>query len=170
MADHSHTDSREVSRATARAGMEHTGRDYLLFGAQIFVSGSFMYLLMFLMIASWTDFHNNLNAFYMTLAMVGPMGIVMLALMPQMYPNRALNGALYAAFVLMFVLGIWLTREQAFIGDAQFLRSMIPHHSGAILMCRQADIADPEIAALCQRIIVSQQAEIDQMTAILDRL
>ncbi len=47
---------------------------------------------------------------------------------------------------------------------------MIPHHSGAILMCREATISDPELKALCQEIIVGQQREIDQMTAKLSQL
>jgi uncharacterized protein (DUF305 family) len=47
---------------------------------------------------------------------------------------------------------------------------MIPHHSGAILMCEEASIDDPEIVALCGQIISSQQAEIEQMEAILKRL
>lgn len=46
---------------------------------------------------------------------------------------------------------------------------MIPHHSGAILMCREANIADPEIVGLCEKIKRSQQDEIDQMKAILKR-
>lgn len=52
------------------------------------------------------------------------------------------------------------------IGDRQFLRSMIPHHASAILMCEQAGISDARIKQLCaapQGIIASQQAEIQQM-------
>jgi len=44
---------------------------------------------------------------------------------------------------------------------------MIPHHAGAILMCRQASLRDPELRDLCARIITSQQAEIEQMRAKL---
>ena len=40
---------------------------------------------------------------------------------------------------------------------------MIPHHSAAILMCKSADLTDPEIKQLCDDIIAGQQAEIDQM-------
>jgi uncharacterized protein (DUF305 family) len=47
---------------------------------------------------------------------------------------------------------------------------MIPHHAGAILMCEQASIVDPEIKELCGTITSSQQTEIDQMKAILQRL
>ena len=60
-------------------------------------------------------------------------------------------------------------RTQAGIGDGEFLRSMIPHHSGAILMCREARLTDPEIIALCNGIVRSQAAEIAQMEAILQR-
>lgn len=46
---------------------------------------------------------------------------------------------------------------------------MIPHHSGAVLMCKEATISDPEIKALCVGIIQSQEAEIAQMKALLER-
>ena len=46
---------------------------------------------------------------------------------------------------------------------------MIPHHSGAILMCREASLRDPELKTLCQDIIRSQQQEIEQMKGILAR-
>ncbi len=55
---------------------------------------------------------------------------------------------------------------QAGIGDKEFLRSMIPHHSGAILMCEQATLTDPEIKALCRGIVDGQRQEIAQMEAI----
>ena len=68
--------------------------------------------------------------------------------------------------VLLFVF----IQQQTAIGDRQFLRSMIPHHSGAVLMCREAPVSDPEIVELCQRITKSQREEIDQMRRIMDRL
>jgi|TARA_B100001105_G_C22331816_1_gene417257 uncharacterized protein (DUF305 family) len=46
---------------------------------------------------------------------------------------------------------------------------MIPHHSGAILMCEQATLTDPEIKALCRGIVDGQRQEIAQMEAILAR-
>jgi hypothetical protein len=148
----------------------HGKGHYLSLAGQLAISALFMYLLMFLMIDTADHFHNNLNAFYMTAAMVAPMGIVMLLMMRSMFPSRTLNWGLVAGFVALYVLGIWFTREQTFIGDEQFLRSMIPHHSGAILMCRQADITDPEIRSLCEGIVQSQSSEITQMEAILARI
>lgn len=106
----------------------------------------------------------------MTLMMVTPMGALMLLMMGSMYPNRRLNLVLHAVFAAVFVLGFAAMRNQAAVGDVQFLRSMIPHHSGAVLMCRESEIRDPEIIALCEGIIESQKQEIDQMKRILARI
>lgn len=133
------------------------------------LSALVMYLVMFAMIDGFGHFYNNLNMFYMTLMMVAPMGALMLLMKSRMYGNVGLNLALYVAFAGLFILGTVGTRLQAGIGNEQFLRSMIPHHSGAILMCREARITDPEIAALCRSIETSQREEIDQMTRLLAR-
>ena len=47
---------------------------------------------------------------------------------------------------------------------------MIPHHSGAILMCREASLTDPELISLCEDIEDAQRQEIEQMQEIRDRL
>lgn len=49
--------------------------------------------------------------------------------------------------------------QRAAVGDTQFLRSMIPHHSGAILMCERASLTRLEIQALCRQSVASQKAE-----------
>lgn len=63
-----------------------------------------------------------------------------------------------------------LIRAQTAITDKQLLKSMIPHHAGAILMCTEAPIEDAEIRDLCRKIIAGQQAEIDQMKAKLSAI
>ena len=53
--------------------------------------------------------------------------------------------------------------------DRLWLTSMISHHRGAIGMA-ESEIADgknPEMTALARNIVAAQQAEIDQMTAML---
>ena len=145
------------------------GSHYRMLALNLAVSAVIMYLVMFAMIDTLGEFYNNLNMLYMTLMMIAPMGALMLLMMGSMYGNRRLNLVLYAVFAALFVLGTVGTRAQAGIGNVQFLRSMIPHHSGAILMCREASISDPEIVALCGNIQRSQRAEIDQMKRILER-
>lgn len=142
---------------------------YTKLGINLALSAVVMYLVMFAMIDTLGEFYNNLNTFYMTLMMVAPMAVLMLLMMGSMYPNRRLNLILYALFAGVFVLAFAATRIQATIGNEQFLRAMIPHHSGAILMCREASITGPEIVALCGRIGRSQREEIDQMKAMLAR-
>lgn len=133
------------------------------------VSTIIMYLVMFSMIDGLPEFYNNLNMFYMALMMVAPMAILMLLTMNSMYQDKMVNIALYVFFVALFVGSFAFTRAQTLIEDKQFLRSMIPHHSGAILMCRESSLADPELISLCQSIIKSQRDEIEQMKRILAR-
>ena len=124
---------------------------------------------MFAMIDGTGDFYHNLNMLYMTLMMVAPMVVLMILAMRHMFRSRAANLALLTGAVVVFLGSFGLIRTQTTIGDTAFLRSMIPHHSGAILMCREASIRDPEIKALCREIIRSQAQEIGQMKAILAR-
>ena len=142
---------------------------YLMLGVNLLLSLIIMYVAMFAMIWSWGEFVQNINFFYMALVMWAPMAAVMLLTMRAMYPNKKLNGLLYLGFATVFVLSMIGIREQALVGDRQFIRSMIPHHSGAVLMCQKAEIADPEIRSLCTGIVSSQTSEIGQMKAILER-
>lgn len=40
---------------------------------------------------------------------------------------------------------------------------MIPHLSGAMLMCRETRLTDPEIVMLCRAITKAQREDIEQM-------
>lgn len=152
-------------------GQDHGTRGhYGMLALNLVASGIVMYFVMFTMIATTADLYNNLNTLYMTLMMVTSMALLMLWMMRGMYSDRRLNTVLSAAFGLLFILSFAGMRTQALVGDKQFLRSMIPHHSGAVLMCERSRIRDPEILDLCQRIIQSQTSEIAQMKAILDRM
>lgn len=145
-------------------------RPYLMFALNMILSLVVMYLAMFTMIDAPGDFRNNINMLYMAVTMWAPMGIVMLLTMRGMYGNRRLNAALYAAFVVLFAASLAGTRTQALVGDRQFIASMVPHHAGAILMCREAALADQELLQLCEAIARGQRQEIEQMNAIRARL
>lgn len=146
------------------------GRPYLMFAINMILGFIVMYFVMFSMIDGWGDFRNNLNMAYMAITMWAPMGIFMLATMPGMFPRKLLNQALYAAFVILTLVSFLATRSQALIDDRQFIDSMIPHHSGAILTCRQASLSDRELMQLCDEIEAAQRREIEQMQAISNRL
>ncbi len=101
--------------------------------------------------------------------MTAPMIVAELVIMRGMYKNKMLSLGIIVFTIVGFVLSFIFIRKQTVIGDRQFLLSMIPHHSGAILMCKEASLNDPEIKELCGEIIQNQREEIDQMKKLLDK-
>ncbi|MEO5577625.1 MAG: DUF305 domain-containing protein [Sphingomicrobium sp.] len=149
--------------------MDMAKSPYLMFAANLIASGIVMYFVMYTMIDSTAELYNNLNNAYMTLMMVTSMALFMLWMMPAMFPDRRTNIILNVVFAGTFLLSLFGMRTQALVGNDQFLRAMIPHHSGAILMCEKSAITDPEIKRLCEGILASQTAEIAQMKGLLKR-
>lgn len=149
--------------------MKMSKSSYGIFLANLLASAVAMYFVMYTMIDSADELYNNINNVYMTLMMVSVMAVLMLIMMKSMFADNRLNLVLYIGFALLFAAGFAGMRTQALVGDRQFLRAMIPHHSGAVLMCQRATIRDPEIIALCSGIIASQKQEIAQMKGILSR-
>ena len=149
---------------------QHGRHAYKALLVELTIDFAIMYLVMYTMIATLDHFQFNVNTVYMTLMMVAPMTIIMLVAMRSMFPSRRTNIAIGVGAALVFVASFVSMRTQAAIGDKEFVRSMIPHHSGAILMCQRASLSDPEIVSLCDDIVTSQRAEIEQMERILRRL
>jgi uncharacterized protein (DUF305 family) len=156
----------EKHHADARHSDQH-GRPYLRLGAMLVFSFLAMYALMYAMVDRWQNVHHNLNQAWMAGLMVAPMLVIELLLMWRMYPHRRLNALLLAAGVAFGLACWWMIRAQAAIDDRQFLRSMIPHHAGALLMCERNRLRDPELQRLCRQIIASQRREIAEMQAKL---
>ena len=102
--------------------------------------------------------------------MASPMIIIEVLLMSGMYKNKSRNSIIIIVSVIALAGFFLMIRQQTAVSDRQFLKSMIPHHSGAILMCEQADLQDPEIKKLCEEIIANQQREIEQMKTKLNAL
>src|SRR5690606_18436465 len=94
----------------------------------ISVNAILMYLITYVNIAEPSHFENNVNRVYMALLMAAPMVVVMLLVMRSMFENRLLNYALLGGAIGAVALLLFLIRTQTPIGNAQFLRSMIPHH------------------------------------------
>ena len=129
-----------------------------------------MYVLMYAMVNTFSNVHLNHNQFYMAALMAAPMLILELILMRSMYPRKGINLMIMAISLILLIGSFLFIREQVAINDEQFLKSMIPHHAGAILMCEQANLKDPEIKELCKNILSGQQSEIEWMTQKLDLL
>jgi uncharacterized protein (DUF305 family) len=129
-----------------------------------------MYVFMYAMVDNVNNVFPNLNQFYMAGLMTAPMLIMETILMGSMYENKQVVKLLMGLSIVVLIVFFFFIRQQAGITDREFLRSMIPHHAGAILMCEKASVQDSEIQELCKTIVVSQQAEINQMKTILERL
>lgn len=145
-------------------------RNYNFLFIMIFIHILAMYFLMYSDINIFSNFFHNLERFYMAIIMTVPMIIMEISLMSSMYKDRKQNRIIIIFSLIVLVLLFFFIRQQVGVSDKQFLKSMIPHHSSAILMCEQASIKDSEIKELCNSIIFNQQAEINQMKRILERL
>jgi uncharacterized protein (DUF305 family) len=127
-----------------------------------------MYVLMYAMVDSPGNVYANVNQVYMAGLMTAPMIVIELLLMGSMYGNRTLNTVILIASVAALALFWMLIRSQAAVTDGQFLRSMIPHHGGAVLMCREAPVSEPAVKELCKQIVESQLSEIALMKQLLE--
>ncbi|MBX9678402.1 MAG: DUF305 domain-containing protein [Gemmataceae bacterium] len=147
-----------------------SNKPYTRLSLMIVLSFVSMYVLMYAMVNTFANVYSSFNQVYMAGLMTAPMLVLEVSLMGMMYPNKKWNAALIAVGAVALVGFFALIRQQAAVGDKQFLRSMIPHHAGAILMAEQSDTRDPEIKKLVEDIITSQRAEIEQMKRKLAEL
>jgi uncharacterized protein (DUF305 family) len=143
---------------------------YGKFALMILLSFIAMYVLMYAMVDRFANVVPNINQFYMAGLMTAPMITIEMLLMGSMYKSRRTNAIIIVIGILALGSFFMLIRYQTAVSDKQFLKSMIPHHAGAILMVEEADLSDPEIKKLAADIISSQQKEIDFMKAKLEEL
>lgn len=146
-------------------GVKHS--PYIGLLVSVAVSYAAMYLIMYAMADSWRNVYFNLSNVYMTGLMAGSMVPIMLLTMPGMFKNKRLNAAAWTAGAVLLALSWFGLRTEAGVGDRQFLRAMIPHHSAAIQMAQESAITDPRVKKLAEEIISSQEREISQMKALL---
>ena len=128
-----------------------------------------MYVLMYAMVDRLGNAVPNINQFYMAGLMTAPMAILEIVLMGRMYPDKRKNMMVLVLGAVVLAACWFGIRWQAGVGDRQFLKSMIPHHAGAILMCEQAKLTTPVVRVLCEGIVKAQEDEIAQMRALLAR-
>ena len=142
---------------------------YLKFALMLAISFIIMYAVMFLNVDKFDHVYLSVTRFYMTFLMIAPMAVVMLLFMRDMYKNKKLNLAIIGVSILLFVLTLVFLRTQAFIGEREYMKAMIPHHSSAILTSQEADLRDAEVQKLAREIIEAQEREIDLMRRLLEK-
>ncbi len=109
-----------------------------------------------------SDVRLQLNDVYMGALMTGWMFL----LLGFFY---SMNNYIYIGVTTILIL-IYLIRNQVFIGQKEFIDSMIPHHSMAIFMSSKLKekniITNQELNNLVNDIINTQQKEINFMKSI----
>lgn len=143
---------------------------YLKFGIMIATSTFLMYWLMFLNVFQFEHVTYSETRIYMALIMGSVMAIVMLLFMWPMYKNKKVNSIILAGSALVFALSLWLVRSQVLIEDTGWMKAMIPHHSIAILTSERAEISDPRVRELADKIIQAQREEIAEMEKLIEDL
>ena len=138
------------------------------FGAMIAASTVIMFFLMYQLVYEMDHALFSLTRLVSSLVMGCVMAAVMLAFMWKMYrPNAAKVAVLVGAIVVGTGL-LAVNRSQALVGDVAFMKAMIPHHSIAINNSRMADIRDPRVRYLADRITRDQVKEIAEMKMLID--
>ena len=98
------------------------------------------------------------------------MAFTMLLFMWGMYTNRKMNFIILGLSIIIFIIALVGLRQQTFIGDEQWMKAMIPHHSSAIMVSQKAHLKDPEAIKLAEEIIEAQEREIAKMKKMIYRL
>lgn len=105
---------------------------------------------------------------YMAMMMGAAMAIVMLSFMLSMHKSSKANIVIYAGSIVVFGAMLFLVRSQTTVQDESWMKSMIPHHSIAILTSERAGINDLRVRKLADGIIKAQRREIKEMKWLLD--
>lgn len=137
------------------------------FAAMIATSTIIMFFLMYQLVYSADHATFSVNRLLAALIMGAVMTVVMLGFMWKMYEGQGVKIAV-VGFAALAAIGLLATnRTQALVGDTEFMKAMIPHHSIAINNARKASISDPRVRELADEIISSQVREIAEMKALV---
>jgi hypothetical protein len=144
------------------------GMSWGRFAAMIATSTFIMFFLMYQLVYSFDHALFSVNRLIASLVMGCVMTVVMLSFMWSMYKGMGTKIAVLVLAALLGVLLLFVNRSQAVIGDVDFMKSMIPHHSIAINNARKASISDPRVRELADGIIRAQVLEINAMKQLIE--
>ena len=140
------------------------------FIAMIATSTFIMFFLMYQLIYSVDHAMFSVNRLIASLVMGCVMCVVMLSFMWSMYRGKRMKIAVLVGATAGAVTLLAVNRTQAVIRDVAFMKSMIPHHSIAIMTSERAQISDPRVRKLADEIIEAQEREIAEMKYLIEDL
>lgn len=146
------------------SGGHHEAKTYLRFGLMIATSTAVMFGLTYTNAFSADHARFSEERVYMALLMGAAMALIMLAFMwGMMYRNRVVNVGIVLGAIVLGATALYLSRSQALVDDESYMKSMIPHHSIAILTSERAGIEDVRVRELADGITATQRREIEEM-------
>lgn len=145
-------------------------KNYKKYFGMILTSAVFMFLVMYLNTYQFSHIFFSETRLYMTILSTCVMAVVMLAFMLHMLKNKKINIAIVAISIVVFTSSLFLMRNQTTIDDVDYMEAMIPHHSIAILTSERANISDPRVRELADKIIAAQEREIAEMKELIEEL
>ncbi|EOH86079.1 hypothetical protein UAS_01772 [Enterococcus asini ATCC 700915] len=143
---------------------------YLKFFLMIATSTLLMFFMMYFNLFSFSHFFFSQTRLFMALMMGAAMAIIMLIFMWKMYSNKKANVVILCGSILLFAGSLFMVRSQTAVDDVAWMKAMIPHHSIAILTSDRANLTDPEVKELAKKILEAQEAEIDEMKELIEKL
>ena len=122
-----------------------------------------------IMVISRADITNNLGKVYLSMTMALSMIFLEVMMHDHQYNVFSLNT--YVILAALFVLFVYLYRNQVAINDTQYLEGMIEHHSMALLTSQEIlkKTDDYNVSKLAKNIIQTQEDEIKIMRDLLAR-
>lgn len=137
------------------------------FAAVIATSVAAMFVLMYQLVYGWDHVTFSVNRLVSSIVMGCVMVLIMLGFMWPMFRGMGTKIAVLTGAVIVGIAVLAINRDQTLVGDEDFMKSMIPHHSIAINNARKSDIRDPRVARLADQIVESQIEEIAEMKWLL---
>jgi hypothetical protein len=134
--------------------------------------GSFIiqyFLMPPVMVSETTYITNNIGKVYM--AVIMGLFMVVLEIMMHDHQYNVFSWNLYAGFITMLALFVYLYRKQVAVDDKQYLEGMIEHHSMGIFtseeILKKTDNYD--VAKIAKNIIQTQNDELRAMRQLINK-
>ena len=134
--------------------------------------GSFIiqyFLMPPVMVSETTYITNNIGKVYM--AVIMGLFMVVLEIMMHDHQYNVFSWNLYAGFITMLALFVYLYRKQVAVDDKQYLEGMIEHHSMGIFtseeILKKTDNYD--VAKIAKNIIQTQNDELRAMRGLINK-
>jgi hypothetical protein len=134
--------------------------------------GSFIiqyFLMPPVMVSETTYITNNIGKVYM--AVIMGLFMVVLEIMMHDHQYNVFSWNLYAGFITMLALFVYLYRKQVAVDDKQYLEGMIEHHSMGIFTSEEIlkKTDNYEVAKIAKNIIQTQNDELRAMRGLINK-